>query len=79
MQDLEAIGRELWRRGKAEDLQKLADSADGQPLSRMLDGKAVEQAAKSGDGAALRRLLGTVLGTEEGRRLAEQIRRMLRD
>ena len=37
----------------------------------MIDPDAIERAAKSGDGAALQSILKDVLGTDEGRRLAE--------
>jgi hypothetical protein len=43
----------------------------------MLDADSLARAAKSGDGEALRSALGTVLSTEEGKRLAERIRRMM--
>ena len=79
MQNLETIGRELQRSGKAEDIRKLAASEDGQKLSRMLDGKAVEQAARSGDNEALRSLLGQVLRTREGQRLAENIQKLMQN
>ena len=77
MQNLEKLGQELQRRGKTEEIQRLAASADGQRLGKMLDAGAVERAAKSGDSAALEKLLSSVLSTDEGRRLAEQVRRML--
>ncbi len=79
MQNLETIGRELQRSGKAEDIRKLAASEDGQKLSAMLDGKAVEQAARSGDSEALRSLLEQVLRTREGQRLAENIQKLMQN
>ena len=45
----------------------------------MIDRGALERAAKTGDAEALRRLLGGVLRTEEGKRLAESIRRVMQD
>ena len=39
--------------------------------------KAVEQAAKSGDGEALKRMLGQVLSTREGQRLAGRIQELM--
>ena len=77
MQDLEALGRELQRRGKTGELKKLAESADGQRLGRMLDADRVREAARSGDGEALRKLLVGVLATDEGRRLAKQLRELM--
>lgn len=79
MQNFENIGRELQRRGKTDGIKRIAESEDGVRISRMVDPKAVEQAAKSGDNAALRNILGSVLNTEEGRRLAESVKRLMQD
>ena len=79
MQSFETLGRERERQGKTERIKALAESDDGQKLSRMLDTRAVEDAARSGDGEALRRLLGQVLSTDEGKRLAENVRRLMQD
>ena len=79
MQNFEQLGRELQRRGKTESIKALADSPDGEKLAGMLDQSALERAAKAGDAEALRRLLGSVLRTEEGKRLAENIRRVMLD
>jgi len=75
----EDIGRELERRGKSDKIRQLAESPDGQRLSSIIDVKAVESAAKNGDSAALSGILSKVLSTEEGKRLAEDIRRMMQD
>ncbi len=77
MQDLEALGRELQRRGKTGELKKLADSADGKRLEQMLDGEAIRQAAQSGDQRAIRQVLGNILATEEGKRLAQQLKKLM--
>ena len=79
MQDLESIGRELQRRGKTEDIRKLAESEDGQKLGRMLDGEALAQAARGGDSEQLRRMLSQVLSTREGQRLADRIQKLMRN
>ena len=71
------VRQELQRRGKTGELRRLAESEDGARLAAMLDQRALERAAASGDGEALRGILGTVLRTEEGRRLAEGIRKMM--
>ena len=76
MQTLEELGRELERGGRAEELRKLAASDEGKRLGAMLDRQAAERALKSGDAAALRRMLEGLLATEEGRRLAEKLRRL---
>ena len=79
MQNFEQLGRELQRRGKTESIKALADSPDGARLAGMIDRGALERAAKTGDAEALHRLLGGVLRTEEGKRLAESIRRVMQD
>ena len=79
MQNFENIGRELERRGKTDGIKKIAESADGQRISQMIDPKAVESAAKSGDSEAIRRILGSVLNTAEGKRLAESVRQLMQD
>ena len=76
MQTLEELGRELERGGRAEELRKLAASDEGKRLGAMLDRQAAERALKSGDAAALRRMLEGLLATEEGRSLAEKLRRL---
>ena len=77
MQNFEQLGRELERRGKTGELRALAESEDGARLAAMLDAESLEQAAKTGDSETLRRMLGSVLRTAEGRRLAEGIRKMM--
>ncbi len=79
MQNFESIGRELERRGKTEDIRKLAESADGQRLGQMIDAQAVENAARSGDGEAMRKILSGILTTAEGKRLAESVRQLMQD
>ena len=77
MQNFEQLGRELERRGKTEQIKQLAESEDGAKLAKLIDANADEQAAKSGDGEALRSLLSSMLSTQEGTRLAESVRRMM--
>ena len=77
MQNFEQLGRELERRGKTEQIKQLAEFEDGVKLAKLIDANSVEQAAKSGDGEALRSLLGSLLSTQEGKRLAESVRRMM--
>lgn len=79
MQNFEKLGQELERMGKTEDIKKLAQSPEGQKISRMLDAGAVEKAARSGDSEAIKSLLGQVLGTDEGKRLAESVRKLMQD
>lgn len=77
MPDLEALARELERRGKGDALRRLADSDQGKRLSRQLDAQAVEAAARSGDSRALAALLRGVLGSEEGRQLARRVEELM--
>lgn len=77
MKDLERLGEELDRSGKSEKLKSVADSAEGRAISRMIDQSRVEQAAKSGDTAALRDILSQVLSTDEGKRLAEKLKKAM--
>ena len=79
MNRFEDIGRELERSGKADRLRQLAESPEGQKLGSLIDTKAVESAAKSGDGAALSSILAKVLSTDEGKRLAADIQKMMQD
>ena len=77
MRNYEEIGRELERRGKAGEIKRIAQSADGQRLSQMIDPTEIEQAAKNGDSAALQSMLSRVLSTDEGKRLAESVKKMM--
>lgn len=77
MKDLEKLGAELSKSGKGEKLKSIADSAEGKAISRMVDPARVEQAAKSGDTAALRDILSQVLSTDEGKRLAEKLKKAM--
>lgn len=77
MRDLREFSRELESRGKAEELRKLVDSAEGKKLGAAVDAQAAQKALQSGDAAAMRELLGRVLATDEGRKLAERVRKLM--
>ena len=77
MQDLESMARALQREGKTARIRALADSDDGRRLGQMIDAGAVEKALKGGDSAALQQILRGVLGTAEGQRLAESLRKVM--
>ncbi|MBS7365667.1 MAG: hypothetical protein KIG31_03635 [Oscillospiraceae bacterium] len=77
MLDLERVNAEIEKSGKKDRLKSLADSAEGRAVSRMLDPPAVEKAAKSGDTAALQSVLSDVLSTDEGKRLAERLKKAM--
>ncbi len=77
MKDLERLGEELSRSGKGERLKSLADTAEGKAVSRMVAQEKLERAAKSGDTAALKDILSQVLSTDEGKRLAEKLKKAM--
>lgn len=77
MQDLEKLAQELRRRGKADGIRALAASEEGQKLRSMIDGREAERALRSGDSAALQRLLRGVMGTDEGQRLAAKLQSLM--
>lgn len=77
VKDLNKLGDELKKSGRGDKLRVIADSDDGRALSRMVDAATVERAAKSGDTDALRGILAQVLSTDEGKRLAEQLKKAM--
>lgn len=77
MKDIERLGSELRKSGRSEALMKLAESPDGKAVSRLVDAETVGRAAKNGDMDALRDILRGVLSTEEGKRLAESLRKAM--
>ncbi len=77
MQDWGSLEKELRRSGREEALKKLADSSDARRVAETLDAEAVRRAAQRGDADALKQLLGGALATEEGKRLALQLRQLL--
>lgn len=79
MHDIDNIGRELEKSGKADKLKKLAASADGRKIGSMFDAEAVERAAVSGNAGAMRNILSSVLQSEEGRRLAADLMEIMQD
>lgn len=66
--------KELRASPNAEKLMAAAESEEGRRLSQMFDTGAVEQAAKSGDMAALRGILTQVLSTPDGKALAQKLK-----
>ncbi|MDR0904770.1 MAG: hypothetical protein LBN00_01120 [Oscillospiraceae bacterium] len=63
---------------KRPELEKLANSTDGKRVKELLGGDKIEQAAKRGDIAAIAAALQTALKTEEGARLANQLRELMK-
>ena len=76
MENIEKFGSELLKSRKGDSIRALADSAEGKALSDKLDPAEVEKAARSGDAEAIKKLIGTVLSTPEGRALAEKLSKL---
>ena len=75
--DMEKLARELDRDGKGAALRRLGSSAEGKKLEGMIDGAALEKAFQRGDAAALKKMLGELLATPEGKSLAEDVGRIM--
>ena len=76
MENIEKFGSELLKSRKGDSIRALADSAEGKALSEKLDPAEVEKAARSGDAEAIKKLIGAVLSTPEGRALAEKLSKL---
>ena len=59
-------------------LRAAAESCEGAELAKRLDAAALERAVKSGDTAAMRAALQSVLATAEGRALAEKVQKAVK-
>ena len=75
--DAEKLARELERDRRGEALRRLGSSPAGKKLEGMIDGAALQKAFQSGDAAALKKILGELLATPEGRALAENVGRII--
>lgn len=73
MQDIESMGKELLKGTDTKKLKAIADSENGKKISQMIDQAELQRAAKTGDSAALQRILNQVLSTNEGKQLADQL------
>ena len=78
MNGFEEMEKKLEKTGKMNRLKAIAESNDGKALADALDAKK-EQAARSGDTAALKAILSQVLSTDEGKRLAEKVKDAMQD
>ena len=79
MNGFEEMEKKLEKTGKMNRLKAIAESNDGKALADAPDAKKVEQAARSGDTAALKAILSQVLSTDEGKRLAEKVKDAMQD
>lgn len=77
MKDLDSVARALAQSGRRGELEALASSAEGRALEGMVDGEALERAVSRGDAAALKEMLASLLATPEGRRLAQDVGRII--
>ena len=77
MRDAEKLANELFRGEKGEALRALGSSAEGKALESALDGEALEKAFRRGDAAALKKMLGELLAMPEGRRLADDVGKIM--
>ncbi len=78
MNDLERIAKELEGGEKGAALRRLGSSPEGKTLEGMIDGAELEKAFQRGDAAALQKMLGTLLSTPEGRRLADDVGKIMK-
>lgn len=63
----------------AEDLRRLAESADGQKVRALLgDEEQMARALEQGDTEKLRQLMQSVLSSQEGARFAQQLGQLLK-
>ena len=79
VKDMEQLARELERGGKGEALRQIGSSPAGKKLESMIDGAALEKALQRGDAAALKRMLGALLSTPEGKTLSDQVRGVMKE
>ena len=79
VKDMEQLARELERGGKADALRQLGSSPAGKKLESMVDGAALQKAFQSGDAASLKRMLGALLSTPEGKALSDSVRGIMKE
>lgn len=65
--------------GKENELQKLANSPEGQKVKKMISGDedALLAALQNGDTEVLRKALANILKTEDGSKIAEQVIKLM--
>jgi len=61
-----------------DKLGSLVSSPDGESVKKMLSGDDIKKAAESGDMTKLSAVIGSVLATQEGKRLAAQIEKLIK-
>ncbi|MDR0447011.1 MAG: hypothetical protein LBH17_08355 [Oscillospiraceae bacterium] len=64
--------------GRRGEIERLAESEDGKRVRALLSGTDLESAARSGDIASITSAVRSALSTEEGARLAQQLRGLMK-
>ena len=77
LNDLKKIAKELEGGEKGEALRRLGSTPEGKKLESMVDGAALQKAFERGDAASLQKMLGALLSTPEGKRLADDVGRII--
>lgn len=73
MNELDKYGKEFLKGSNAKKLEQLVNTPEGKKLAEIVDAKTVEDAAKRGDMAELKKILNQVLSTDEGKKLAADV------
>ena len=77
MTEAEKIFKDIEASGRGAELEKIARSREAQNLSGVFNAGELEMAARSGDTEMLRRIITRLMETGDGRRLAENVRKMM--
>ena len=77
LNEMEKLSRSLSGGEKGEALRRLGTTPEGKKLESMIDGAALEKALESRNAAALQKMLGALLSTPEGRRLAADVEKIM--
>ncbi len=73
MNDFEKMKKDVLKGGKAGELKKAVNSAEGQKIGKMVDGNALKKAVAEGDMDTVNKIMSQVLSTNEGKALAQRI------
>lgn len=73
MDDMEALGCELFAGKNGEALRSLAQSGEVRRLGKRLDRAAAAEALRSGDGEKMKSLLESILSSADGQALAQAL------
>lgn len=73
MEDMEALGRELFAGKNGEALRSLAQNGEVRRLGKRLDRAAAAEALRSGDEEKIKSLLESILSSADGQALAQAL------